>query len=536
MNDSNKTENLTNSNINININKIPNNENNYPIAKKKEENYEKPHGNISPKIASFNIANSILGAGILSLPISIRYLGIIIGLIFFFIIGYETLLTVSFLIQSQEVTKKTSYAEITKEVLGNKGYLIILIMIILNNFGLCCAYFRIFGETMKNILSAFVSEDSFFVTNYHNFFYILIIFILMGIVIFNDTLEGMENVSFIGIFGILIFVITLIIIYIYKIIYNLTLPKFTFSLFIWKNDISQLLSSLPTVILSYSFQFNVFAVYFTLKKPNQKQMMVTSGIGVIFCFFIYSITGVIGYLMYGEELNDTILNMMFNDMITYKDQHSFLKSVLIISNIGFLMCSTTGIPLMFFALKKNFFLLILLFYKLTGRNDKIKIKEIKGKELENMDNDNNNDNNNINNNNIIGNSIEKTIENSISSNENKTEIFELKFSTQIKSDDDNNIIEELEMENSTKFIIIIILYIIIGGITIIIPGLKVLFSLVGCTAANTISFIFPGLIFYVLIKNDKIHDSPILPFCIFVIGCFLFVFCLNCEIYILFFK
>ena len=127
----------------------------------------------------------------------------------------------------------------------------------------------------------------------------------MGIVIFNDTLEGMENVSFIGIFGILIFVITLIIIYIYKIIYNLTLPKFTFSLFIWKNDISQLLSSLPTVILSYSFQFNVFAVYFTLKKPNQKQMMVTSGIGVIFCFFIYSITGVIGYLMYGEELNDT---------------------------------------------------------------------------------------------------------------------------------------------------------------------------------------------------------------------------------------
>ena len=241
--------------------------------------------------------------------------------------------------------------------------------------------------------------------------------------------------------------------------------------------------------------------------------------------------------MYGEELNDTILNMMFNDMITYKDQHSFLKWVLIISNIGFLMCSTTGIPLMFFALKKNFFLLILLFYKLTGRNDKIKIKEIKGKELENMDNDNNNnDNNNINNNNIIGNSIEKTIENSISSNENKTEIFELKFSTQIKSDDDNNIIEELEMENSTKFIIIIILYIIIGGITIIIPGLKVLFSLVGCTAANTISFIFPGLIFYVLIKNDKIHDSPILPFCIFVIGCFLFVFCLNCEIYILFFK
>ena len=157
-------------------------------------------------------------------------------------------------------------------------------MIILNNFGLCCAYFRIFGETMKNILSAFVSKDSYFVTNYHNYFYILIIFIAMGIVIFNDTLEGMENVSFIGIFGILIFVITLIIIYFYKIFFGLDLPKFELSLFIWKNDISELLSSLPPVILSFSFQFNVFAVYFTLKKPDQKQMMITSAIGVIFCF------------------------------------------------------------------------------------------------------------------------------------------------------------------------------------------------------------------------------------------------------------
>ncbi len=529
MNDSTKTENLTNSNINLN--RIPNNlENNYPIAKKKEEKYEKPHGSISPKIASFNIANSILGAGILSLPISIRYLGIIVGVIFFAIVAYATLLTVSYLIQSQEVTKKKSYAEITKEVLGNKGYLIILIMIILNNIGLCCAYFRIFGETMKNIVSAFVSKDSYFVTNYHNYFYILLIFIAMGLVIFNDTLEGMENVSFIGISGILIFVITLIMIYFYKIIFGLDLPKLELSLFIWKNDISELLSSLPPVILSFSFQFNVFAVYFTLKKPDQKQMMITSAIGVIFCFFIYSITGVIGYLMYGDQLNDTILNMMFNDMILYKDQHSFLKWILIISNIGFLMCSTTGIPLMFFALKKNFFLFILLFYKLTGQTDKIKIKEIKPKEMENKEN-----NNNINNS-IINNSIEKTIENNISSNENKNEIFVLKFSTQIKSDDDDNIIEELEMENTTKCIIIIILYVFIGVITVIIPGLKVLFSLVGCTAANSISFIFPGLIFYILIKNDQIHDSPILPFGMFVIGCFLSIFCLICEIYILFFK
>ena len=48
----------------------------------------------------------------------------------------------------------------------------------------------------------------------------------MGLVIFNDILEGMENVSFIGIFRILLFLITLIMIYFYKIIFGLDLPKF----------------------------------------------------------------------------------------------------------------------------------------------------------------------------------------------------------------------------------------------------------------------------------------------------------------------
>ena len=519
----------------INVNIIPENLSSViPISNPKKENQEEIHGHISPKIASLNVANSILGAGILSLPISIRFLGIIFGLISFSLISYSSLLTVSWLIQCYQVTKKKSYAEISKEILGYKGYLLVLIMVILNNFGLCCAYFRIFGETMKNILSAFLDKNNFLITdeyNYHNYLFILFIFFLMGFVIFSDTLEGMESVSFIGVFGILIFAITLLIVYIYKLIYNLTLPKFTLNMLFFQNEFIELLTSLPTIILAFAFQINVFAIYFTLKNQNTKSMIITSLIGIVFSFFIYSIAGIVGYLMYGNDLNDTILNMMFHDIVNYKEQHSFLKWILIISNIGFLMCSTTGIPLMFFELKKNTFQFILILYKLTGRTHKIKKIE-KNSKKKKFELNNISDNKEP----IITNKIEKTIENNIDSSDLNIETPELKFSKEINSEEEEKYIEEVEMQNSTKFVIIIIIYCIIGIITVIIPGLKILFSLVGCTAANAISFIFPGLMFYILIKQDKIHESKFLPLFITFVGAFFFVFCLICELYVLVIK
>ena len=186
---------------------------------------------------------------------------------------------------------------------------------------------------------------------------------------------------------------------------------------------------------------------------------------------------------------------------------------------------------MFFELKKNTFQFILILYKLTGRTHKIKKIE-KNSKKKKFELNNISDNKEP----IITNKIEKTIENNIDSSDLNIETPELKFSKEINSEEEEKYIEEVEMQNSTKFIIIIIIYCLIGIITVIIPGLKILFSLVGCTAANAISFIFPGLMFYILIKQDKIHESKFLPLFITFVGAFFFVFCLICELYVLVIK
>ena len=82
---------------------------------------------------------------------------------------------------------------------GRAGSLAVKIVIIINNFGLCCAYFSskwlilgIFGDVSVNLAAAFISEDSFFVSNWHNFLYILIIFLIMFLLIYRESIESLK--------------------------------------------------------------------------------------------------------------------------------------------------------------------------------------------------------------------------------------------------------------------------------------------------------------------------------------------------------
>ena len=52
-----------------------------------------------------------------------------------------------------------------KITMGPFGSFLVKIIIIINNFGLCCAYMRIFGETIQTTVSAFVNENSFWITH-----------------------------------------------------------------------------------------------------------------------------------------------------------------------------------------------------------------------------------------------------------------------------------------------------------------------------------------------------------------------------------
>ena len=491
-------------------------------------------GHTSFTMASIQIGNTILGAGIISLPVVMRYLGIILGTLFIFFVAFCTIFSVKLLLIAQEITKKNKYSTIARSALGNPGYLFVIITIILNNFGLCCAFFRIFGETVQNTIQGFVSEDSYLITNWHNYIYILILLVIMAFVIYTDNFESFEKTSSLGVVGIIVYVIGLFVIFFYKLHYNL-LPSFSGMSFLPTGPFLELLANLPTVFLSYSFQFNVFPIYFTLQNREKSEMLNATSVAVAFCFALYVLSGLCCFLMYGTLLDDTTLKMLLVDMQLYKDKSTFLKIVLLITNIGFLTCSTSGIPLMFYSLKKNLFDSIKYYKRKWTLGEKSSKKEIemtdkapKETNEEKLDK--------------TEELCDKTQETNQNSNEPSTQSDP---NTTMQSDSSTSTLpvspnenaqkkeitkDDFDLSYTAKIVSTIILYVLIGVVTILVPQLKTLFNFIGSTAANSISFIIPSLITIYLSSKAETYVNMLLPKLLFAFGIVVLIVCLTTEI------
>ena len=425
-----------------------------------EDDTENPNlkkGKSTIFMASVQIGNTILGAGIISLPVVIRYLGILLGSLFIIFVGILSNFAVFLLLKAHQITKKNEYSTIAKATLGEKGFLFVNVMIILNNFGICCAYFRIFGETVKNILAGFLKSNNYLVTNWHNFIYVIFLIIILFFIIFTENIQKFEKTSFLGIIGIFIYFLGILINFTYK-LSKKYLPSFSSKNFFPSGSITELLIALPSVFLAFSFHMNTFELYSTLKQRTHRSMLISTSNAINFCIFLYVYSGLFGFFMYKEKLNDTILIMLSEDIEDHKHNY-FIKTVLILTNLGFLACSTTSIPLMFFSLKMNFLGAIDYYYKKSQKKRKTNSamesliqKDFNNNVVYSKVNNNNNDENNENN--IIFNSI------NINENNNENNVF------------DNDNFNYENVSEKTKKILTIFIYLMIGIVTILIPNLK----------------------------------------------------------------
>jgi amino acid permease len=484
---------------------------------KEEDNFLTEDDTLNPKYergdTSFmggfiQIGNTILGAGIISLPVVIRYLGFILGILFIIIIAILTVYSCYLLLKAHQITRKKKYSTIAHAAMGGKGYIFTNIMIILNNFGLSCVYFRIVGDTIQNIVGGYVSKDSFLVTNWHNFLYILIILIIMCFIIWTEDFKKFEKTSFLGMVGIIVYCVTILILFVYKLIEGFK-PFYSKDSYFIDEEFTNTLISLPSVFLSFSFQFNLFPIYSGLRERTHHEMLNVTEATIIFCLILYLVTGIIGFLMYGNSLNDTILLAFLADMQN-KETTQFMKILLIIINIGFLACSSTSIPLVYYTLKQNFFSTYKYIVKKRGKS---------GKNIE-MEKEENNPQNSINHINPT-NEGEDADNSSVEENSENNENNENKENKKEDANNDNDVVRmdsmasadntmddaakriKVNVSKKEEIIISIILYITVGVVTILVPELKSLFNIVGCTAANAIQFIIPSLMIVCLGKKAE---------------------------------
>ena len=385
-------------------------------------------GKDSIKASGAQIANTIMGAGILSIPIIMRYLGLFLGIIFIISLALCTLFSVFILIRCHEITGKNGFSMLGKITMGKFGSILIKVIIIINNLGFCIAYFRIFGEVVQTVIQGFISPDSFWANNWHNFIYIIFCSLIMFYFIFIKNLSALKKVAYMGVSAVLLFSFGLTLLFLHKGIHHYLDSNISWKFLKPNCSFSEAFNAIPSVFLAFLFQFNVFPIYLSLKEKNLDSMMKATKIGVGYSLFIFLIVGIIGFLLYGLHMNETLLECLSQDMNKFRNISGFIKFLIIIISVSFVTTCLTSFPILFLSLRENFI-----------------------------------------------NSMIFCIKNMGHKNEN------------------NNYISEKGLN-----IITISLYVVIVLMAIILPKLKVIFSVVGATAGTFIAFILPNL-FYIRI-------------------------------------
>lgn len=114
-----------------------------PLLPDCENDPSSQDGSISGAV--FNISTTMIGAGIMSIPATMKVLGIIPGFVVIVLVALITDITVEFMLRYTSSGKSVTYAGMVGESFGPLGSLAVKICVIITNLGILIIYFIILG-------------------------------------------------------------------------------------------------------------------------------------------------------------------------------------------------------------------------------------------------------------------------------------------------------------------------------------------------------------------------------------------------------
>ncbi|SGZ53058.1 CIC11C00000005157 [Sungouiella intermedia] len=133
----------------------------YEISEDIEHNTETGEnlGTSSMKMAFMNMANSILGAGIIGQPFAFRNSGLIGGLVVVVLLTFLIDWTLRLIVINAQMSQTKSYQDTVNFCFGKWGRILLLVTISSFAYGGCMAFCVIIGDTIPHVLKLVIPES-----------------------------------------------------------------------------------------------------------------------------------------------------------------------------------------------------------------------------------------------------------------------------------------------------------------------------------------------------------------------------------------
>ncbi|KFH64853.1 hypothetical protein MVEG_09582 [Podila verticillata NRRL 6337] len=259
-----------------------------------------------------NMANSIIGAGIIGLPFAFQEAGLGMGIILLCALTWIVDWTVGLLVHNAKLSGRNTYQDLLMFCFGKTGLIVISIFQFVFAFGAMCAYTVIVGDTLPHVLQALipgietwpilgvVARRSFVIT----FFTVAISFPLS---LYRD-ISKLAKTSAIAMLALVVIIIAVVI----------EGPRAPMELrgdpdAVWSFARPELFQSIGVISFAFVCHHNSFLIFGALQKPTMNRVKIVTHMSMAVSLFACLVLALSGFLAFSDKTQGNILNNFPSD-------------------------------------------------------------------------------------------------------------------------------------------------------------------------------------------------------------------------------
>ncbi|KAL3655291.1 hypothetical protein CASFOL_001077 [Castilleja foliolosa] len=303
--------------------------------------------------AVFNLSTTIVGAGIMALPATLKHLGAIPGLITIVMAGMLTEKSIEMILRFSKAAKTSSYSGLAEDAFSFAGRNLLQLGIVINNVGMLVVYMIIIGDVLSETWSlgihhTGVVEEWFGLhwwTTRSAILFLTSVFVFAPLISFKRV-DSLRYTSALSVVLAIVFVVIIAGITIVKMLNGSIgrpqlLPCLVDQASFWK-----IFTTVPILVTAYICHHNIHPIENELKDPSQMKSIVKTSITL--CTSVYVATSFFGFLLFGNQtMDDVLANFDGNLGIPFS---SLLDDIVRVSYAIHLMLV---FPIVFYSLRLN---------------------------------------------------------------------------------------------------------------------------------------------------------------------------------------
>lgn len=269
--------------------------------------------------AVFNLSTTIVGAGIMALPATMKVLGLIPGIAAIIFMAFLTDASIEFLLRFSRTAKSVSYAGLMGDSFGDAGRILIQLCVLVNNIGVLVVYMIIIGDVLSGTTSdgihhTGVLEGWFGAHWWTGRFFVLLV---TTVVIFAPlaSLKRIDSLRYTSALSVALAVVFLVItvgITLFKLIDGTVLMPRLFPEVTNLTSILDLFTVVPVLVTAYICHYNVHSIDNELEDNIKIKAVVRTALGL--CSSVYVMTSLFGFLLFGDGTLDDVLANFSTDL------------------------------------------------------------------------------------------------------------------------------------------------------------------------------------------------------------------------------